>query len=220
MSEHPIRSFGRVRARALKPGQAALIETFLPAIAIPEGPFDPATSGFAESWLEIGFGGGEHLIAQAERAPDVLLLGAEPFVNGLASALRQVRERSLVNVRFWPGDVRILIDQLPDACLERIFLLFPDPWPKERHHKRRLADAQFVAEAARVLRPGGRLRFATDWAAYVDQALEVFTGSPAFAWTAARAADWREPPADHAPTRYQAKQLGDCAPVWLDFIRL
>ena len=218
MTTPPIRTYGRTKSRTLKPAQAKLLTELLPRLAIAPGPFEP-DGAHLEVWLEIGFGGGEHLAAQAERRADVLLLGAEPFLNGLASALRHLDKRGLENVRLWPGDGRALMAALPDATLRRIFLLFPDPWPKARHHKRRLVDAVFVAEAARVLKPGGRLRFATDWASYADQALEVFTRSPAFAWTASRADDWRRPPTDHVPTRYEGKALGDTAPIWLEFER-
>jgi tRNA (guanine-N7-)-methyltransferase len=100
-----------------------------------------------------------------------------------------------------------------------MFVLFPDPWPKLRHHKRRLLSPAFVAEAARLLRPAGRLRLATDWAAYANVMLTTVLADGRFDWPVQCAADWREPPADHSPTRYEAKRLGDCAPVWLDFIR-
>jgi tRNA (guanine-N7-)-methyltransferase len=218
----PIRTFGRTKSRTLKPAQAALLTELLPRIAIPPGPYDPAAQAgaHAQTWLEIGFGGGEHLAAQAARRPDVLMLGAEPFLNGLASALRHVRDRGLANVRLWPGDARELMAALPDASLRRLFILFPDPWPKTRHHKRRLVDGAFAEEAARVLGAGGDLRFVTDWASYADQALEVFSLSGAFAWTARCADDWRRPPADHVATRYEAKRLGDCAPIWLEFVRI
>ncbi len=217
MTAPPIRTYGRTKSRTLKRAQAALLTDLLPSLAIPPGPYN---LGDGEVWLEIGFGGGEHLAAQAERRADVLLLGAEPFLNGLASALRHIAARGLANVRLWPGDGRTLMAALPNASISRLFLLFPDPWPKARHHKRRLVDVAFVAEAVRVLRPGGRLRFATDWASYADQVLDVFTRSPDFAWTARRADDWRRPPADHVPTRYEAKRLGDCAPIWLEFERV
>jgi tRNA (guanine-N7-)-methyltransferase len=221
MTRPPPRTYGRRKSRTLKPTQAALIAELLPRLAVPDGPFDPAAAGGGrETWLEIGFGGGEHLAVQAAGAPQVLVIGAEPFLNGLASALRHIRDRNLANVRLWPGDGRTLMAALPAASLTRLFLLFPDPWPKTRHHKRRLADAAFAAEAARVLAPGGRLRFATDWASYADQALSVFIGSGRFAWTAERADDWRLPPADHIATRYEAKRLGDTVPIWLEFERL
>ena len=123
------------------------------------------------------------------------------------------------NLRLWTDDARILLRALPDRCLDRLFLLFPDPWPKARHHKRRLVQPAFVDELARVLKPGGRLRFATDWAGYADWALARFLAVPALTWTAEKADDWRTPPADHVTTRYEQKRLGNVAPVFLDFVR-
>src|SRR3982751_197615 len=149
MSEdHPhLRSYGRLKARPIKPRQAALMESRLPQLAVPAGPVDPAAlmPGARETWLEIGFGGGEHMAAQAARAPDVLILGAEPFVNGVASAVRHIDEQGLTNVRLHDGDVRELIARLPDASLARVFILFPDPWPKTRQQKRRLVQPELVA---------------------------------------------------------------------------
>jgi len=222
MQDHPpLRSYGRLKSRPIKPRQAALVETRLPGLRIPAGPVDPAAlmPEAAETWLEIGFGGGEHMAAQAGRRPDVLILGAEPFLNGVASAVRHIDEQALANVRLHDGDVRELIARLPTASLARVFILFPDPWPKTRQQKRRLVQPDLVADLARTLRPGGRLRFASDVASYVDQALERFLANAAFTWTADRADDWRNPPADHVTTRYEEKRLGDCAPVFLDFVR-
>lgn len=218
----PLRSFGRIKSRPIKPRQAALMDSLLPQIRCPDTPFDPKSlkPDAREVWLEIGFGGGEHMAAQAARARDVLILGAEPFQNGVASALRHVDEAGLGNVRLWDGDVREMIARLPDGCLDRVFILFPDPWPKARHHKRRLVSAEMLVELARVLKPGGRLRFATDWADYADWTLERIIASPAFAWQAERADDWRTPPADHVTTRYEEKKLGDCAPVFLEAVRI
>jgi tRNA (guanine-N7-)-methyltransferase len=217
----PLRSYGRLKTRTIKPRQAALVENLLPALRPPPGPFDPRRlmPGAAEVWLEIGFGGGEHMAAQAKRYPGVLVLGAEPFQNGVASALRHVEEQALSNVRIHDGDARELMARLPDASLERVFILFPDPWPKARHNKRRIVQAETVAEFARLLKPGGKLRFASDWADYVDWSLLRVLANPAFRWTAERADDWRVPPADHVTTRYEEKRLGDCAPVFLDFVR-
>ncbi len=217
----PLRSYGRLKSRTIKPRQAALMETLLPSLRVPDGRFDPRAlmPGASEAWLEIGFGGGEHLAAQAARRPDVLFIGAEPFHNGVASALRHVAERGLANVRLHDGDARELLGRLPDASLARIFILFPDPWPKVRHHKRRLLQADVACELARVLQPGGRLRFASDWADYVDVALARLLAAPGLSWTAEQASDWRTPPFDHATTRYEEKRLGDCAPVFLDFVR-
>jgi tRNA (guanine-N7-)-methyltransferase len=222
MPEHgPLRTYGRIKARPIKPRQAALLKTLLPRLRVPAEPFDPrALMPQARAvWLEIGFGGGEHMAAQAAAHPDLLIIGAEPFQNGVASALRHIDEQGLANVRLHDGDARELIARLPDASVARVFILFPDPWPKTRHHKRRLVNAETVAELARVLAPGGRLRFASDVAHYVDWALERLIANPAFRWTAERADDWRTPPADHITTRYEEKRLGDCAAVFLDFVR-
>ncbi|WP_332773898.1 tRNA (guanosine(46)-N7)-methyltransferase TrmB [Phenylobacterium sp.] len=219
---HPLmRSYGRIKSRPIKPRQAALVETLLPQIRAPQAPFDPCElmPEAREVWLEIGFGGGEHMAAQAGRAPEVLIIGCEPFLNGVASAVRHVSEQGLKNVRIQDGDARELIGHLPDACLERVFVLFPDPWPKARHHKRRILQPEVLEDLARVLKPGGRLRFATDVAGYADWALERVLASPHFAWPAERADDWRTPPADHITTRYEEKRLGDCAPVFFDFVR-
>ena len=220
-SHPPLRTFGRIRSRAIKPRQAALMTTLLPAVSAPEGPFDPRAlmAEAREVWLEIGFGGGEHMAAQAARRPDVLVLGAEPFLNGVASALRHIEAGALANIRLLAGDARELMAALPDASLNRLFILFPDPWPKARHVKRRLIQPAFVAEAARVMSPGARLRFATDWADYADQALFLIGRSADFRWLAERADDWRRAPADHVATRYEEKRLGDCPPVWLEFER-
>jgi tRNA (guanine-N7-)-methyltransferase len=223
-SHPPLRSFGRIKSRAIKPAQGALLETLLPRIAVPSpeaGPLNPAVKwpGFAETWLEIGFGGGEHLAGQAEKRPDVLFLGAEPFLNGAASALRHIDQAGLENVRLHVGDARLMIETLPSASIDRVFIMFPDPWPKARHHKRRLVQQDFVAELARIMRPGARLRFATDWGDYADWALERFLASGQFDWTAERAADWRQAPSDHITTRYQEKRLGDIEPVYLDLVR-
>ncbi len=209
-------------SRAIKPRQAALMTSLLPSLATPQGPFDPRVlaPGATEVWLEIGFGGGEHLAAQASRRPDVLILGAEPFLNGVASALRHIQALGLRNVRIHAGDARALMAAMPASCLDRLFLLFPDPWPKRRHAKRRLVQPDFIAAAARALKPGARLRFVTDWADYADWALALFQRSPAFAWTALVADDWRRAPPDHVPTRYEQKRLGDCPPIWLEFERL
>lgn len=220
---HPLlRSYGRIKSRPIKPRQAALVETLLPQIRAPQAPFDPAElmPEADEVWLEIGFGGGEHMASQAARAPGVLIIGCEPFLNGVASAVRHVDEQGLKNVRIKDGDARELIAHLPDACLTRVFILFPDPWPKARHHKRRIVQPEMLVDLARVLKPGGKLRFATDVAGYADWALERVLASPDFTWAAQRADDWRTPPADHITTRYEEKRLGDCEPVFFDFERV
>ena len=198
------------------------METALPALGLPTAAFDPRAlmPDATEIWLEIGFGGGEHMAAQATRRPDVLILGVEPFLNGVASAVRHIDAANLTNVRLHVGDARDLIAWLPDTCLDRLFILFPDPWPKTRHAKRRLVNREFLLEAARVLKPGARLRFATDWADYASQVLRITADDRPFRWLAEAADDWRIPPADHITTRYEQKRLGDCAPLWLEFERV
>ena len=236
-----------MKGRPLKPRQAGLIDTLLPHLAIDipdegeidlafpsplaEGerlgagavlvpPADDALAAPSRIILEIGFGGGEHLVAQASRAPDALFLGAEPFLNGVGSCLRHVEESGAGNVRLHHGDARDLIDKLPPASLDLIYILFPDPWPKTRHWKRRLIQPAFIAALARVLKPGGEVRFATDWKAYAAWTLEAYLRAPAFTWTAERADDWRQAWADHARTRYEEKALGDTAPIFLRFQRV
>jgi len=222
LAEPTLRTYGRIKSRSLKPRQTRLMDELLPKLALPEAAFDPRAlmPAAREVWLEAGFGAGEHLAAQAGAHPDALLLGAEPFVNGIAAALAHIDDAKLANVRLHHGDVRALMERLPDGVLSRLYVLFPDPWPKTRHKKRRLIQPDFIAEAARLLRRGGIIRYATDWADYADWTLERFLASPAFRWTAARADDWRRPWPDHVTTRYEAKRLGDCAPVWLEFERI
>jgi tRNA (guanine-N7-)-methyltransferase len=220
----PLRSFGRIKSRALKPRQAALFDTLLPAVALPDpkaGAIDPGAlmPGAREAWLEIGFGGGEHLAEQAARHPDALMIGCEPFLNGVGSALRHIDERGLKNVRIHADDARDVMAALPDASLDRIMILFPDPWHKARHNKRRLVQDELAIEIARLLKPGGRLRFVTDWKDYADWALERFERTPGLEWTADQADDWRTAPADHVVTRYEEKKLGDTAPIFLEFVR-
>ncbi len=214
-----MRSFGRIKSRTLKPRQANLFDSLLPQIEATEARVAELTASSGELWLEIGFGGGEHLAQQAARHPDVTIIGCEPFLNGVGSLLRHIEEGELSNVRVLGGDARPLLDTIPDGVISRIFLLFPDPWPKARHHKRRFIQPETVAAFARVLEPGGRVRFATDWADYADWGLRHFQADPAFTWPAQSQSEWNTPPADHVTTRYETKGLGDCKPVFLDFIR-
>jgi tRNA (guanine-N7-)-methyltransferase len=242
MDDHrPLRTFGRTRARALKPRQAALVETLLPRLALdladvieiealfahaaletpPGAPRAPTGSrGSGEVVLEIGFGGGEHLAAQASSQPCARFIGVEPFLNGVASCLRHIEESGATNVRLHHGDARAVMARLPDASLDVCYILFPDPWPKLRHHKRRLIQPELLSVLARVLKPGAEVRFATDWANYAAWTLEHFNRDRRFSWMAGRAGDWRAPWSGHTQTRYEQKRLGDCAPIWLRFQRL
>lgn len=213
----PLRSYGRIKCRSLKPNQERLLQHLAPRLALPLGPIDLARlfPGARAYVLEIGFGSGEHVLSRARAEQDCGFIGVEPFLNGLASCLRGIEEAGLTNVRLHQGDARDVLARLPDAALAHIYVLFPDPWPKTRHWKRRLIQAETLQEIARVLIRGGELRFATDWADYAAWTLALLLQEPKLEWLAQSAPDWRLPWPGHSPTRYQAKQLGDCAPIWL-----
>lgn len=202
-----------------------MVDNLLPHLRVPEDTaalkapgtlFVPPAKAL---WLEIGFGGGEHVAAQAKAHPEVGYFASEVFVEGLAKCLTAIEEEGLTNVRLWDEDARDLMALLPDGCLDRVFILFPDPWPKKKHHKRRLIQPDFLDELARLMKSGALLRFATDVRSYADEALEKILRHDAFDWLAEKADDWRLPPADHVRTRYEAKNLGDIAPVFFEFAR-
>jgi tRNA (guanine-N7-)-methyltransferase len=203
--------FGRRKGHKLRKRQMDLVGSLLPQLAIDLG--RPAPVELAalfpvrvrEVQLEIGFGGGENLIAQAKAKPDTGFVGIEPFVNGMAKALAAIDEHGLRNIRLHFDDAMPLIDWLPDASLSRIELIHPDPWPKRRHWKRRFVQDATVAEFTRVLRRDGELRFVTDIADYASWTLQCFRRSGGFDWTAQCADDWRQPWADFTATRYHAK---------------
>ena len=178
-----------------------------------------AAFGDRPVWLEIGFGGGEHMVHQAALHPEVGLLGAEPYVKGVATLLGHLRREGVENVRVHPGDARDLMDVLPEGSIARAFLLYPDPWPKARHHRRRFVTPEHLGPLARAMAPGAELRIATDIPDYVRQTLEEVPRA-GFEWTARRAADWREPWPDWTSTRYEAKALREGrAPHYLTFRR-
>ena len=216
----PRRVYGRRRGRKLRPGQQALRETLLPElrVALPtEGTLDPRglfAPPVEAVWLEVGFGGGEHLATQAAAHPAIGLLGAEVFENGVVKLLGEVKRRGLANVRLFIDDARLLIAALPEASLARAFILFPDPWPKLRHHKRRIVSRETLDRLAFALADGAELRLATDDPDYLDWMLERATAHPAFEWQARRPADWRERPADWPPTRYEQKALAAGRRPW------
>ena len=172
-------------------------------------------------WLEVGFGGGEHLAAQAMSRRDVGLIGSEPFVNGLASLCALIDEGGLANIRIHDDDARLLIECLADASIARMFLLFPDPWPKARHHKRRFVSAETLDACARILADGAEMRIATDDRGYCRWMLEHFARHDAFSWTARGPGDWRQRPDDWPPTRYEAKARDQGRPpVFLTYRRV
>ncbi len=212
----PLRSYGRRKGHALSQRQERLVKDLLPRLAAPivalSDPgalFDPPTD---KIWLEIGFGAGEHLLAQALVHPDVGLIGAEPYLNGVASLLGRIETDTPANIRLHHGDAREIIDALPDASLDRIFVLHPDPWPKARHQKRRLMSGDMAAQFARVLRAGAELRFATDIGDCAEAAQEAMCGAGLFTVAPAREA-W---PA----TRYEQKAMREGrAPQRMVFLR-
>ena len=171
-----------------------------------------------EIWLEIGFGAGEHLYQLARENPQVGLIGAEPYEAGVAKLLTKLADAPLNNVRIHEGDGRDILEALPDASLSRFFLLFPDPWPKTRHHKRRFLQMETLDLLARVLKPGAELRFATDDKSYLPYALERLMAHPAFIWTATGQKDWKSRPEGWPPTRYEAKAIKG-PPTYLRFVR-
>jgi tRNA (guanine-N7-)-methyltransferase len=202
--------FGRRKGHPLRPHQAVLFETLLPRLALDltaTAPSDLRTlfADVDEVRLESGFGGGEHLIAEAERHPRAGFIGIEPFVNGMAKALAAIEQRKLGNIRLHHGDATELLSWLPQASLAGVDLLYPDPWPKRRHWKRRFVQDDSIAAIARLLRDGGEFRFATDIADYAAWTLVRLARSPDFTWTAERADHWRKPWAGWPGTRYEAK---------------
>lgn len=213
---------GRRKGRPLSSLQQGLIGDLLPRVGLPDGPINLGDlfPGARAHALEVGFGGGEHLAAQARLHPDTGFIGCEPFENGVAKLLTQVRAHGLANVRVHPDDAREILERLADASLSVMFVLFPDPWPKVRHHKRRFIQTRTLDEIARVLKPGGELRVATDHPDYAQWTLMHLVRDARFTWAAQSAADWRVRPADWVATRYEQKALAagrSC--VYLRFFR-
>jgi len=216
------RLYGRASGHKLTDRQQKLVDERLPALSwADDGPLDPKAlvPGCDAYVLEVGFGGAEHLVGQADRARHTGFLGIEPFLNGVAKALAGIEDHQLENVRVKRSDARDEIGRMPDGAFDQIYLLFPDPWPKKRHAKRRFVQPDTAAEFARLLKPGGRLRVATDVRAYADHALPILMATEELNWTGELASDWRDNPADHIITRYQSKHLGDIDPVFFDFLK-
>src|SRR4051812_9152600 len=226
MSESPERAgafFGRRKGKKLRAGQDDLVRTLLPHLRIdpkadPRAAFEPAVDTLC---LEIGFGGGEHLAAQARANPRTGFIGCEPFVNGMAKLLAIIEHEGLNNVRLWDQDATLLLPHLPDRCLDLAYLLYPDPWPKRRQRKRRFLSDEALTTFARLLRPGAELRFATDIDDYTGWGLARVLRSDLFRWTAERPDDWRKPWDGWLSTRYEQKALREGRkPSYLTFARL
>ena len=217
--------YGRRKGRPLRAGQKRRIDEILPALAVdiadgtvdPRRLFDPAPSSV---WLEIGFGSGEHLAAQATAHSDIGFIGCEPFLNGVAKLLRSIERDKLGNIRIFAEDARQLLEALPDASIGRCFILFPDPWPKRRHNRRRIVSPETLRELARILEDGAELRLASDHRAYIRWMLFHALANDAFEWRASGPADWRNRPADWPATRYEEKaaQRG-VRSTYLTFVR-
>lgn len=220
------RVYGRHRGRPLRIGQQELKENLLPELVLalpaggqldPAGLFEPPPR---ETWLEIGFGGGEHLAEQAAAHPEIGFVGCEVFENGIVKLLGEIARRDLANIRLFTEDARLLIEALPEASIARVFALFPDPWPKRRHHKRRLIGPATLDRLAEIMRDGAELRVASDDRDYLAWILQYATAHPGFTWLARRPADWRDRPADWPPTRYEKKALAaGRTPAFLGFRR-
>ncbi len=216
--------FGRRKGKALRPYQAGLMETLLPKIRVDfSGLADPGGLFLRrpdDLRLEIGFGGGEHLAADAQAHPERGYFGCEPFINGVAKLLAEIEMRDLDNIRVHPGDAGEVIDALPPGSLSGVSLLYPDPWPKRRHKERRFVSDAMLVRLARVMRPGAELRFATDIDDYAGWTLARIFRSPDFLWPAKKASEWLIPWADWPSTRYEAKALREGRPPsYLTFIR-
>jgi tRNA (guanine-N7-)-methyltransferase len=226
--ENELQWYGRRHGKKLRPTRQKLVDELLPKLRLDpnSGSFPANLTGLFESeckdvWLEIGFGAGEHLAGQAARNPDKGIIGCEPFINGVASLLTHIKAENLNNVRIYDNDARVLMDVLPEQSFERIFVLFADPWPKTRHHRRRIMVEANLDRFARLLKDAGELRFASDHKEYVSWALERLLHHPDFNWQAESVKDWRDPPSDWVETRYEgkARAKGDY-PTYLRFTRL
>jgi tRNA (guanine-N7-)-methyltransferase len=205
-----ITSYGRKHARPLSERKNALMTDILPKLRVAYDeqnhqllrmPF-PDT---VDTWLEIGFGGGEHLAGMATDHPEIGFIGCEPFIDGVAKLLTTIEEDSINNIALWDDDARVLMEHLPAHSIGRVFILFPDPWPKARHHKRRIINPQTLDLLARIMKQGAELLLATDHADYLTWMLEHMLADTRFKWTATQPDDWQNPPDDWIPTRYQQK---------------
>ena len=223
MRDETLNFYGRRKGRRLRTTMRDLLEQRLPELRFsPEHPAQPQFEGAPEDiFLEIGFGGGENLVAIAACRPDAAFIGAEPFINGVASLVRHIEERHLTNIRIWDDDVRLILGGLESESLAGAYVLFPDPWPKRRHAARRILAPDVLDELARLIRAGGRLVLASDHSVAKSWLLKSACLHPAFNWTARRPKDWRERPRQLVPTRYMKKaEREDRVPNWFIFERL
>jgi tRNA (guanine-N7-)-methyltransferase len=225
-----LRFYGRRKGRPLSQNMQRLLRDLLPGYQISEDSLTalntaktPLTSLFAEQAvtevsLEIGFGGGEHLASLAKTRPDNGFIGAEPFINGVASLLRHIEFEQLQNIRIWPDDVRLILDRLPAQSLSCVYIMFPDPWPKSRHARRRIVNQDIMDKIARLLPSNGHLRMASDHPVAKSWLLAEAIAHPSFHWTARKAEDWRTRPPGWPETRYMNKGIKEERPAsWFEF---
>ncbi|WP_135080801.1 tRNA (guanine(46)-N(7))-methyltransferase TrmB [Terasakiella sp. SH-1] len=210
-----LKTFGRRHGHTLRASHQALVDNLLPQLRLcpPENGamIDVGTlfkKEVKQVWFEVGFGGGEHAAAQVENNPDIGMIACEPFINGVASLLSHVEQRGLTDrIRVLDDDARSLLDVMPDNSLDRLFLLFPDPWRKKRHAKRRFIGDENLELVSRVLKSGAEFRVGSDHMPYIDWTLEHMTRHLDFEWVCEGAQDWRVRPDDWPPTRYEQKAL-------------
>ncbi len=227
----PWRNFyGRFKGKGLRSSQETYLEEDLAALSPGKVTWDEnpersnldldAMFGGKDVWLEVGFGGGEHLVHQAKTHPNVGIIGCEPYINGVAMLLGKIRDAKVDNLKVHPGDARDMMDVLPDGSISKAFLLYPDPWPKKRHHRRRFVTEEHLVPLARVMKQGAEFRVATDIADYVRQTLEEVPKF-GFEWQAEKAEDWRTPWEDWISTRYEQKAIREGRPQhYLTFKRV
>lgn len=216
--------FGRRKGKTLRPRQAALTESLLPSLRVNLDALPASRQAHGaehqDLWLEIGFGGGEHLASDAQSHPDILFIGCEPFVNGVAKLVSTIDEKQIHNILIHDGDALQILRALPEASLGRVTILYPDPWPKFGQRKRRFISPETIEQMARTLRDGEEVRFATDIDDYSGWTLARFQASESFDWNAREAKDWKTPWAGWPGTRYEAKAFREGrTPAYLTFVR-
>ncbi|MBA5776088.1 tRNA (guanosine(46)-N7)-methyltransferase TrmB [Stappia sp. F7233] len=228
MTDHREGSFfGRRKGKPLRERQTALMQTLLPRLKVDIAAPPPAdlkslfAADVAAVWLEVGFGGGEHFLHEAARLPDIGFIGVEPFVSGMAKAVAALDEAPLANARLFDDDAGKLLDWLPASSVDGVYQLYPDPWPKKRHWKRRFINPVNLDRYHRVMKPGAIFRFASDIDTYVDWTLRHMRDHPGFEWLAESAADWKTPWQPWSGTRYEEKAVGEGrVPRYLEFRRI
>lgn len=224
MTDTRLTFYGRRKGRPLLKTHRALFNQLMPKVGLKltESMINPIhILQTPEVWLEIGFGGGEHLAYQAERNPSVGLVGAEAFINGISSLIRHIDEKKLLNIKIFEGDVRLLFPKIIPKSFSKIFILFPDPWPKKKHHRRRLINSESLEILHRLLTARGLLRIVSDEPSYIEWILKIFETSDLFSKPIGNEESWQAPPNDWIQTRYEKKARHEGrTPVYLDFVKI